>query len=264
MKNFIKISAKDNQVIKLAASLQSSAKARKETELFVLEGLRICRDALENRIAFDKLIVSESAVEKYESDIQLFSENSSKCFIIPDALFKRISDTSSPQGIIAIGYIPENIDVVNRNGRYVALENIADPANLGAVARTAEALGISGIIVTAGGCDPFSPKTLRASMGTILRMPIFTVNDLNEFIQRNSLRSFACVVDKNAYSITNVDFRDGDVILIGNEANGLTDSAKSKASACVTIPMNGRAESLNVSAAAAIAMWEMMKGGSFV
>ncbi|MBR3961788.1 MAG: RNA methyltransferase, partial [Clostridia bacterium] len=153
--------------------------------------------------------------------------------------------------------IPDKISEIDKKGRYIALENLSDPSNLGAISRTAEALGISGIIVSGNSCDPYSPKALRASMGTLLRMPVIIVDDFVEFLQASGLKLFACVV-RGGKKITDVIFSDGAAVLIGNEANGLTDSA---ISACekITIPMSGSAESLNASVAAAIAMWELKR-----
>ncbi len=259
MDNFIEITSKDNPLIKLVGCLQASSKARKENGFFVLEGLRICKDAYENSIRFDKLIVTKNALEKYAEDIEKFQKVSDKTYLLTENLFRKISDTDNPQGIIALAKFPEIETEISKMGRYIALENIADPANLGAVSRTAEALGVSGIILSSNGCDPYSPKSLRSSMGTLLRMPLYIVDDVSEFISLSGLRSFACVVDKAAKSINKIDFTDGDVVLIGNEANGLTDAAKASAYESITIPMNGKAESLNAAAAAAISMWEMMK-----
>ncbi len=259
MQNFIEITSKDNPLIKLVNGLQCSSKQRKSSGLFVLEGLRICTDAYDNNIKFDKLIVTKDAIKKYINDIEKFLTVSKNAYVLRDDLFKKICDTNSPQGIIAVAKMPEFNTRISNNGRYIALENIADPSNLGAIARSAEALGVSGIIVSLNGCDPYSPKSLRASMGTLLRMPVFIVENIIDFINKNSLRSFACVVDKNAKSISSISFKNGDVLLIGNEANGLNDDTKKAADILITIPMNGNAESLNASAAASIAMWEMMK-----
>lgn len=260
MPDFIEITSKDNQLIKFVSGLQSSSKHRKETGLFVLEGLRICDDAYQNNIKFDKLIVTKNALEKHNSFINDFANISDSCYILREDLFKKISDTNSPQGIIAVAHIPQNNDKLSNSGRYIALENLSDPSNLGAIARTAEALGIDGIIITSDSCDPYSPKCLRSSMGTLLRLPLYIADDIVGFVNKNNLRAFACVVDKSATSISSVNFCNGDVLLIGNEANGLSPYTKQNAFDCVTIHMRGKAESLNAAAAAAIAMWEMVKG----
>ncbi len=260
MKNFDILTSRENSLIKLACALQLSSKARKENGLFAIEGLRICKDAYENSIKFDKLIVSDTAMDKYRDDISLFSENSNKCYRIPDSLFKKISDTASPQGIIALAFFPEErINAIDKNGRYIALENVADPSNLGAVSRTAEALGVSGIILSKGGCDPYSPKALRASMGTLLRIPLVILDDFSMELKKSGLKTFACVVDADVKPINNTEFKDGCAIIIGNEANGITEITKNISDELITIPMLGRAESLNAAAAAAISIWEMMK-----
>ena len=260
MSYFKAITSRENSLIKLVSFLQTSAKKRRENGLFVLEGLRICLDAMENSIRFDKLIISETAASKYGDTVNSFALNADECFKIPDSLMLKISDTKSPQGIIAVCKLQDRkSSEINPRGRYVALENVADPANLGAVSRTAEALGIDGLILSKDGCDPYSPKALRASMGTLLRVPVFIFDDFAKDLKNTGLKSFACVVDKNAESIKEQKFKDGSVVIIGNEANGITKETKAAADSLVTIPMRGRAESLNAAAAAAIAVWEMMK-----
>lgn len=259
MYNFKVVTSKDNSLIKLISALQTSSKARSQHGLFVLEGLRICDDAQDNGIRFDKLIISETAENKYPNYIEKFCKNTEECFKIPDSLFKKISDTSSPQGIIVVAQIPQINSNLNKNGRYIALENINDPSNLGAISRTAEALGADGIILSQTSCDPYSPKVLRASMGTLLRMPLIILSDFNNDLKNSGLKLFACVVDSDALPITKAIFSDGCAVMIGNEANGLTSEAKCMADFKVTIPMKGNAESLNASVAAAISIWEMMK-----
>mgnify|MGYP000624211400 FL=1 len=260
MRAFNIITSRENPLIKLVAALQVSSEKRKRNGLFVLEGLRICKDACDNGIKFDKLIVSDAAAEKYAADTEKFSLISDECYKIPDSLFKKISDTKTPQGIIAVAKMPVTGSCgIDKNGKYIALENVSDPSNLGAISRTAEALGVNGIILSSDGCDPYSPKALRASMGTLLRVPVFVTESFAETLKSTGLKRYACVVDKTAESIKEQSFENGSVVMIGNEANGLTDSAKQSADVLVTIPMTGRAESLNAAAAAAIAMWEMMK-----
>ena len=260
MRAFNIITSRENPLIKLVAALQVSSEKRKRNGLFVLEGLRICKDACDNGIKFDKLIVSDAAAEKYAADTEKFSLISDECYKIPDSLFKKISDTKTPQGIIAVAKMPVTGSCgIDKNGKYMALENVSDPSNLGAISRTAEALGVNGIILSSDGCDPYSPKALRASMGTLLRVPVFVTESFAETLKSTGLKRYACVVDKTAESIKEQSFENGSVVMIGNEANGLTDSAKQSADVLVTIPMTGRAESLNAAAAAAIAMWEMMK-----
>ncbi len=258
MGEFLKITSRDNPLVKQICALQTSSKARKESGLFVLEGLRSLKDANENNVKFSKFVVSNGAAGKYAEDINILSGCADSCYLVTDDIFKKISDTDSPQGILALAEIPKNDKLPQKSGRYIALERIADPSNLGAVSRTAEALGVAGIILC-GCCDPYSSKSLRASMGTLLRVPLYFCDDLFEISRKCSLRSIACVVDRDAMSVKQLEFSDGDMLMIGNEANGLLDLTKQNADVKITIPMNGRAESLNAAAAAAVAMWEMVR-----
>lgn len=255
---FNKITSKDNPLIKLAVKLQNSGRSRREHGLFVLEGLRLCRDAAENGFTFDSLLVSESAFQKYSDCIEELSLKAEKCFVLSDSVFLKITDTKNPQGIMCLCAFSDNKFVFSKNGKYIALENLSDPSNLGAVSRTAEALGIDGIILSNNGCDPYSPKALRASMGALLRIPVLVADDFVETLKNSGLPLYACVVDSDAASVTEVSFSGGAVALIGNEANGLTDDAKAVAKS-VTIKMIGRAESLNAAVAASIVMWEMCR-----
>ena len=254
------ITAKDNQIIKLVTALQKSAKSRKENGLFVLEGLRLCNDAATCGLSFQTVIVSYSAAEKLNNDIEILTTATSDFVKVPDVLFKRISDTVTPQGILAIANIPEISKPISDKGRYIALEHVADPSNIGAIARTAEALGVSGLIVSNDSCDIYSPKVLRASMGTVLRLPIYFCDDIISFLVSKSLRGFACIPKETAnLSFGKYKFADGDVVIIGNEANGISEKTIKNAYKSITINMSGRVESLNAASAAAIAIWELVK-----
>lgn len=259
MKDFLRITSKDNEVIKLILQLQKSSSKRKEEGLFVLEGLRLCMDAHLNGFATERLIVSDFAIEKLSDEIAVLSSNAGRCIVVPNQLFAKISDTVSPQGVMSLCSFKSDIEnKLDPAGRYVALENLQDPSNLGAIARTAEALGISGIIMS-GGCDPYSSKSLRASMGALLRLPVYQVDDMFDAFNKAQLYSYAAVVHRSAKNVDELSFGKGSVVVVGNEANGLTEETIERCNERITIPMGGRAESLNAGVAAAILMWEMSK-----
>ncbi len=144
------------------------------------------------------------------------------------------------------------------------MQNIADPSNLGAVARSAEAFGAKGLLLSDGCCDPYSPKSLRAGMGALFKTScFFETSDFVDTLMQlrcGGMELYAAVVNRKADDIRSVKAASGSVLLIGNEANGLTDDVIDVCSHRVTIPMAGRAESLNASAAAAVLIWEMLKG----
>lgn len=259
MSNFITVSSRDNDYIKLVVQLMKSSKKRREEGLFVLEGLRLCLDAIENNFTPEMVFITSSASEKYSGEIGSLIASSPKTFMIPESLFSKISDTVTPQGIMGVFKIPDfNIGCFNGQGRYIALENLQDPSNLGAVSRTAEALGISGIILQ-GGCDPYSPKSLRASMGALLRIPVFIMDDMFSFFKSREFNVYGAVVNNAKLTAGSFSFSDRSVVVIGNEANGLSESAIKNCTETVTIPMKGNSESLNAAVAASILMWEMSK-----
>lgn len=261
MPNFERISSKDNQLVKTAVSLVGSAKARKESNMFVLDGLRLCRDAVLNSFPVEAFIVSENAYDKFRQDADFIAEKSEKCYIVPSYIIEKISDTVNPQGFICICKMKENDGFVfDKNKLYIGLENLQDPSNLGAVSRSAEAFAFGGILVSSNGCDPYGPKALRASMGALLRIPVIDIGYFPSFLANCDLTSFAAVVDADAKHINDVKFKAGSLILVGNEANGLTSETISAADFSVTIPMTGKAESLNAATAASILIWEMSRG----
>lgn len=260
MNDFLRITSKDNTVIKMISQLQKSNSKRKKEGLIILEGLRLCVDAVVNGYAVELMIVSDSAAEKLETAVLKISESTDSKYVVPDSLFEKISDTVNPQGILCLCKQKTfELSGLKSNGKYIGLENLQDPSNLGAIARTAEALAIDGIVVS-GGVDPYNSKSLRASMGALLRLPIYQTNDLIGEIEKSNLRSYAAVVHSDdVLEAGKVTFCDGSIIIIGNEANGLSDEIISRCDYKITIPMNGNAESLNASVAAAILMWEMVK-----
>ncbi len=259
----IRITSKDNTLIKHIAKLNKSARYRRECFEFTAEGLRLCLDALNSDADIESLIVSEKSYGKHTDDINKIAEVCEKSYIVPDSLFSRISQTKTPQGILCVIKTldkPTLFDKMLIGGKYVALENIQDPSNLGTVLRTAEAVGVDGVILSDDCCDIYSPKVIRGSMGAVFRLPILTSESIESFISEHKELSFyASVVDKGAEKITDVEFEEPCAVIIGNEGNGIKQSTISVCDKKITIPMNGRAESLNASAAAAIIIWELIK-----
>ncbi len=260
--DFSFISSKDNKLIKSVRKLMASSRERKQSGTFVLEGLRLCEDAALNKYSVETLVVSEN-VEICDR-IATIVKVAKQCVKVPESLFGFMCDTVSPQGVMCVVKIPETVGNVCDidKGKYIILENTADPANLGTISRTAEALGIDGLIISKQGCDPFSPKAQRAGMGALLRLPIFISNDLSNdllTLKSKSFSLFASVVSNADCDVTEVKYPENSAVLIGNEANGLTDEIISVCDKKVTITMRGRAESLNAAAAASIIMWEMVK-----
>ena len=258
------ITSKNNDRVKQVCLLMRSASTRREFDRFALEGLRLCRDAALNGLQADELYFTQKALDKFPEDIELISAHSTRAYLVSEDVFDKMAQTDSSQGVLSILPIGDavSIDDVDSKGRYVACVDLADPGNLGAISRTAEALGVGGMLLFGSCCDPYNPKALRASMGALLRLPVLRfdcVPDGMTVLKEKGLELFASVVDPYADAVQTVDFGDGSVVFIGNEANGLSDETVSLCDRRITIPISGRAESFNAAAAAAILLWELMK-----
>lgn len=257
------ITSRDNETVKLAVKLMTSAKDRKKNRCFVAEGVRLCRDAAESGAKIKQFLYTAAAAEKYRKDFEKLISVSVSSAELSGGIFDRISDTSTPQGFLCIISMDEEkdrFDVV-KGRKYAALENVQDPSNMGTILRTAEAFGADGVLLSSGCCDVYSPKVVRGSMGAVFRLPVMTVSDFSDAIGKytdSGINTYAST-PREAVGIEDVSFADGGIMLIGNEGNGLDEETISRCSQRVMIRMKGRAESLNASAAAAVLLYEMMK-----
>lgn len=256
------ITSKDNPVIKLYQKLSSSKKERLQYGLFVLEGLRIVEDAVRENSGLTHLIMTNQAYEKFGRGLFQADLRDTKTLVISNELGNKIASTGTTQGIFAICRIPvERKPVFCENGRYVVLFGLQDPGNVGMIIRTADALGIDGILLS-GSCDLYSPKVIRSTMGSVFRTNIIIENDADKLfsmLSENGVYTSAAVIDKDAHDITGCSFEGRQAVLIGNEGNGLPEEISRRCDRRVIIPMNGNINSLNAAMAAGILMWELKK-----
>lgn len=262
------IQSKDNPLVKRIVKLKNSAKARREEGLFLIEGQRLCSDALQSGVAFDTVLCTGRFFSQMPELTEALSKKAKHYYEISEDVAGRLTDTKTPQGIFCICPILDKSGLavtIENSGNYIALEDIADPSNLGMILRTAEALGLCGVILSKGCCDIYSPKVLRGSMGAVFRLNFMVVSSIIEFVQARiaaGQRVFAAVPDSDAVSVSEVDFSEGGIVLVGNEANGLRPETIQAATLPITIPMNGKAESLGAAAAATILMWKQTEFAS--
>ncbi|MCL2023335.1 MAG: RNA methyltransferase [Oscillospiraceae bacterium] len=253
----MKISSRTNEKIKHAVALRKESSLRSVEGLIFLEGARLCADAAISGARTVELFATQRAWEKY-GDL-LGNITAVSTYEISDHISDYLSDTKSPQGVFAVCQRPPLITALEENGRYLALERLQDSGNLGAILRSAEAFGLNGVILSRCG-DVFSPKALRGGMGAQLRLPLCIVDNLPAFFREiTSFTSFAAVVDKDALPINKAfaDIRGGIICVIGNEGGGLSEDTVRACTRRMTIPMTGRAQSLNVAAAAAVVGYEL-------
>ena len=276
------ISSKDNKRIKYIRSLLEKGGIRKKNHSFVVEGIKLVDEALEYGNVLD-IIVSESLYEEIVSgDLArngLLSDNGKHIIkqvkqgtsltVVSDAVFKSVSETITPQGILAVVDMPESgllegdylKKAYEKSGKIklLVLEDTADPGNLGTIMRTAEAAGVTGVIMGKGTVDIFNPKVVRSTMGSIFRLPFSYVDDLKAVIlglKRDGISFYATHL-KGKESYRDISYSDKAGILIGNEARGLSDEIANLADTYVIIPMQGKVESLNAAVAAALMMYEV-------
>ena len=276
------ISSKDNKRIKYIRSLLEKGGIRKKNHSFVVEGIKLVDEALEYGNVLD-IIVSEALYEEIVSgDLArngLLSDNGKHIIkqvkqgasltVVSDAVFKSVSETITPQGILAEVEMPKHrlleenfLEIAyEKTGKIklLILEDTADPGNLGTIMRTAEAAGVTGVIMGKGTVDIFNPKVVRSTMGSIFRLPFAYVDDLKAVIlrlKRDGISFYATHL-KGKESYRDISYSDKAGILIGNEARGLSDEIANLADTYVIIPMQGKVESLNAAVAAALMMYEV-------
>ena len=276
------ISSKDNKRIKYIRSLLEKGGIRKKNHSFVVEGIKLVDEALEYGNVLD-IIVSESLYEEIVSgDLArngLLSDNGKHIIkqvkqgtsltVVSDAVFKSVSETITPQGILAEVEMPKHrlleekfLEIAyEKTGKIklLILEDTADPGNLGTIMRTAEAAGVTGVIMGKGTVDIFNSKVVRSTMGSIFRLPFAYVDDLKAVIlrlKRDGISFYATHL-KGKESYRDISYSDKAGILIGNEARGLSDEIANLADTYVIIPMQGKVESLNAAVAAALMLYEV-------
>ncbi len=266
MRENVRITAKDNPAIKHYKRLRDQKKARRTEGLFVIEGFRIVCDALQKTGCVQQVFVTDSAWEKHGEVLIDCMQETGKLLHISDAVGDVMTDTEHTQGVFAVCRIPERrslAESVNADGRYLVLCNLQDPGNLGMILRTADALGVDAVL-SCGSCELYSPKAVRATMGSVFRVPVYEEADaaaLLEILHTNGIHTYAAVPAKTAVPLTECSFTGGSAVWIGNEGNGLPADVIAACDTAVTIPMQGGPESLNAAMAAGILMWEMMKNG---
>ena len=254
------ISSTKNEKLKNISALLKSKKTRDEQGVFVIEGSRLIRDTAKTAPEyFDSIFVSEN-YDLSEVDIP----QNVPVYTVKDSVFASVSDTVNTQGILAVVRKPVyTLDLMMAGGKNEAaklllLENIQDPGNLGTMLRTAEAAGMTGIVMSSGCTDIFSPKVVRSSMGSIFRMPFLYCDGFTgtlDEIKKQNVTIYAAYLH-GGVSYKELDFEKNYGILIGNEGNGLSEEAVNAASKRVFIPMAGEIESLNAAVAAAILMYK--------
>ena len=257
----MKITSRKNQLVAHGRGLLREKKLRDREGLFAVEGVKLCLEALSAGIIPEWALVSETAAEKFVEAVGEIEENCAVT-VVSDDVYSYLSEQKSPQGIFLAGQILDksvNLDRILNSDKILLLDCVQDSGNLGTMLRTAEALGIGGVVLGEGCADVWSPKTLRASMGSAFRLPTCTMDTVSavKAAKEKGFAVYAAMLDDTAQRLGSFEFPEKSAVVIGNEGHGVSSEA---AALCekVYIPING-AESLNAAAAAAVLCWEMSK-----
>ena len=267
VKELQKLTAQDNSSIKLYRKLTVSKKTRRETGLFVLEGQRLVRDALQNGAELTHLFWTEAGFSAWRTRPELLDQipQTTQTAMLSDGLGKALSQTEHSQGVYAICRMlstPPFADFFQAGGAYAILYQLQDPGNVGMILRTADALGLDGV-VCCGCCDIYSPKTVRATMGSLFRIPVSCTSEIQPLLKicrERKIETCAAVLDVGAEMVGRCRFSAQTAVLIGNEGNGLPPEIAAACDRRLMIPMHGSIESLNAAMAAGIILWEVKRG----
>ena len=255
------ITSKDNELIKHIRKLKDK-KYRDESNEYVVEGVKLVEEAVKENAKIKQIIVCEDTTRTYEIPTHIMLEIAKyECISVSDKIFNIITQVTNPQGIMAIieknaqdAQIDYTQDII------VVLDDVQDPGNLGTILRTVDSIGLNQIIVSKGTADAFNSKVVRSTMGAIFRIKIIEVENLAQAIKEMRKHHFKLMVTslQTKNSIYDIDFNKK-IIVIGNEANGVSKEIQDIADEKAKIPMLGRTESLNASVAAGVVMYEYVR-----
>ena len=259
------ITSSNNAKVKQVVQWQTKAKERRKDHVFLAEGVRMCEEAPV------KSVREVYLTEELEQKLRQNAQNGDTAFwdklqhtgyeTVSPEVFAKMADTQTPQGILTVLEQP-SYDLAQLLEQpeplFLILENLQDPGNLGTMIRTGEGAGITGVIMNSQTVDIFNPKTIRATMGSIFRVPFVYVPELSPVLTQmheKGIHTYAAHLKGEEY-YDSFSFREPTAFLIGNEGNGLTKEISDQSGQYLKIPMEGKVESLNASIAAALLMYE--------
>ncbi len=268
-----KITSRKNSIITETAKLKMK-KYRDASACFTIEGKKLFAEAVNAGLVPRQVFVCEDEIE----NIKLLSDNS-HTYVVTREVYEKITNEKSPQGIMGVFECHDNVirfddeqtksknfNKINEvfkfatNG-YIIIENVQDAGNVGTVIRTALALGINAVLCV-GCADLYNPKTMRAAMGALFKMPVIVCESTAQAVElcrRSCKKMYAAALAKDSISIDDTDFSQPCAVMIGNEGNGLSNEAISLCDGSVIIPISEQSESLNAAVAAAIFMDRMRR-----
>lgn len=256
------ISSNSNKLIKDVKSL-SKKKNRDKLGLFIVEGINMVEEVIDREYEFTHILYSNKLL-KIQGGRELFEKirELKNVLEVEEYIFDSLSDTLTPQGVLAICkktfYNLDDISI--KEDSYIFLDGLQDPGNMGTIIRSADAFNISGIILNRSTVDPYNPKVIRATMGSIFRLPIYYIENLEEDMKNLKNKGYKLLSTslESSNNIRGVDFKNS-IVAIGNESSGVSEEIYALSDEKIKIEMPGSSESLNAGVAASIIMYETSK-----
>lgn len=259
----LEINSSKNPIIKEVKGL-SRKKNRWNEKLFIIEGIKLIEEAIASSMTIKYIFYSEilTHVDGGREFLDKIIDRK-ETIKLSKEVFRQTSGLENPQGVMAVLEFKDRDieEIYKENLSFILfLDELNDPGNLGTIIRTADAFDIGGIVLGMGCVDPYNSKVVRSTMGSIFRLPIYNINDNEEFFKRAKENKYSIVTTSlNGRLLSEEDFLEKAVVVIGNEANGVSDRIIDISDKQIKIPMPGKAESLNAGVAASLIMYEAMK-----
>ncbi len=250
------VTSPDNPLLKSIRKLQARSGTR-DPNRFVLEGFKLAREALESGMDIEQVVLSGS-VGAGEPLLTRLEQTGASIVSVPARLFRRVSNLETPEGILLVARKPSRRAGETLGDLVLVLAGIQDPGNLGAMARVAEAAGATALVRCSGSADPFQPKSLRASMGSLLRIPVVEGENPEStlpLLRDRGLTVTACV-PRGGIDFREADLRSPLALVMGNEASGLSGRLLELTDLRISVPMKGTVESLNVAMVTGLILYE--------
>ena len=252
------ITSPHNPKLKLIRALQGRAKERRDTGAFLAEGIRLVEEAQAANWSFRFVLYDEILNERGSLLVESLMSRGVECEMVSNSEMKSLSETESPQGVLAVLNefdipIPDSLDFI------LIPDKIRDPGNLGTLLRTAAAAGVQAMLLPPETTDAFAPKVLRSGMGAHFRLPIhsMTWDEINQLVKSAGLHVF--LADMDGQSCWETDLAQPLALIIGNEAEGASESARQLANQKISVPMHGMIESLNAGVAGSVLIFEVIR-----
>jgi TrmH family RNA methyltransferase len=258
------LSSKDNSVVKNLHAL-ADPKHRKKEQAYLIEGVKMVEEALRDTATVTLLVAAPSLVQHHGKGVLKLAESRGvEVLWISERLLDAVSESKTPQPVMALVRMePHSEDALlaRESGLIVLAHQLQDPGNLGTIIRTAEAVGASGVALTRNTVDPYNAKAIRASMGSILRLPVLQVGELSSFVEKCRQKGFqtAATVVTGDKAHFDVDLAKPTVVILGQEGAGLSGDIMAGIDLRVRIPMAETIDSLNVATAAAVILYEALR-----